>query len=315
MDFVLSPYGGAGIEVPLLSPEIISLNTVEWPKYSKRSSFVDADGNLDITRSENHIASFIQTWLYFGLLSALGDTIINGRDFSTTGRNCSAIIDSELVVSALVDNRFSLLRLPKSDRRLLLQRHATLLVEASKASQWLESHFIEDSSELLELIFLSVRILMGTIVRSYEYVPNWDMEENHEVVETWYCIIRRQSNTLGIAKRALRTKMIDNGWCVHQAHKILSKFDYQTSYFFARLPRLNKARVRHDQCTKKSCKGWDSKPGATRACHETEDCTCSTISVSSREVAKIIENNRIPLVSIEEDNSGQLVIKLHTMKR
>jgi hypothetical protein len=43
--------------------------------------------------------------------------------------------------------------------------------------------------------------------------------------------------------------------------------------------------------------------------------TCSTISISSVDVAKIIQSGRVSLISIEEDVDGSLALKLHVRER
>jgi hypothetical protein len=315
MDFVEAPFGGEGVEVPLVGLTVIGPDT-EWSEYCKQSLFVDADGNLDLTRSEEEIAGFIQSWLYFGLISVLGDTIIDGQDFSTAGKSWPTVVDSKLIASALIDIKLRLLRLPNDSRKPILQRQTALLIKADDAVRWTEDQLTSRPNGLVDLILLSVKVLIGTIARSYDHVGGRSrLLDNPEVYLLWYDVAQRRSDQLRAASRALKTKMMENGWCIHQIHKILSRFDYQTAYFFARLPRPISARLGHERCTHNSCKGWDSKPGDTRARHEKTNCTCPTISVPSAEVARIIQSNCIPLVSVEEDLHGDLSLKLHTMKR
>lgn len=309
MDFVEAPFGGEGIEVPLVGFTAIGPDDTEWSEYRKQSPFVDADGNLDITRPQEEIAGSIQSWLYFGLLSVLDNKIIDVQDFSTVGKCWPTVVDSKRVASALIDTKASVHSLPARSRKPILQRQRVLLIKADEAARWVENHFTGHSSDLVDLILLSVKILIGTIACSFDYV------QGGMRFGTWYDAAQKRNDHLKAASRALKTKMIEIGWCVHQTYKVLSTFNYQTAYFFARLPRPISARLGHKRCTKDSCKGWDSKIRRTRARHETETCTCSSVNVSSVEVAEIIRSNQIPLVSIEEDIHGDLSLKLHAMKR
>jgi hypothetical protein len=315
MDFVEPPFGGEGLEVPLVGLTVMDLTDNEWTEYRRRSPFVDAAGNLDVARPQQDIAGFIQSWLYFGLLAVLSDTTIEGRDLSIPGKRWSTVISSELVASELTDIKLGVLRLPRDKCMIELERHKTLLVKADEAVRWAERQFIGQPSKLVDLILLSVKVLIGTIAESYDCVCANMFEQLCGTSIQWYRIAKKRGDPLKAADRALQNKMIENGWCVHQIQKILSTFSYQTAYYFARLPRPRSARLGHMACTDSSCKGWDSKPGDTRARHATGTCACPTVSVSSVKVAEIIRSNQIPLVSIEEDATGVLSLKLHTRNR
>lgn len=315
MDFVEPPLGGDGMEVPLVSSTVMGPDDGEWLQYRDRSSFVDTVGRLDITRSEGEIAGFIQSWLYFGLLAVLSDNTINGHDFSTPGKRWSTVVSSDLVASVLINMKLSVLRLPRQKCMDVLRRHKTLLVNADEAARWAESHFTQRSSDLVDLILLSVKVLIGTISHSYDIAHDNMFEQLCGTSLQWHDIAQRRGDKSKAADRALETKMMENGWCIHQTHKVLSTFSYQTAYYFARLPRPKSGRLGHETCTKTLCRGWDSKPGFTSARHATDTCTCPTISISSVDVAKVIRSGQIPLVSIEEDLHGSLTLKLHTKTR
>jgi hypothetical protein len=317
MDFIDAPFGGEGIEVPLVASTVMTSDWAKWEEYRKQSPVVDAEGNLDITRPQEEIAGFIQSWLYFGLLAVVSGETIDGHNFSTAGKGWPTILDSKLVTSKLVNIRFDELRLPWERCKPIVVSQRLMLFKAGEAVIWVENHFIEQGSDLVDLVLLSVKILIGTIARSYDYARDDKTtgERWMKFRQLWHDVAQRRSDRLKPASRALATKMIETGWCVHQIHKILATFNYQAAYFFARLPRPVSARLEHKLCSKNSCKGWDSKPGDTHARHEIEGCTCSTITVSSVEVANIIRGNQVPLVSIEEDLHGKLSLKLHTMTR
>lgn len=315
MDFVEPPFGGESVEVPLLSSTSMSPNDSEWLELRRRNSFVDATGKLDTTRPQSEIAGFVQSWLYFGLLAVLCDKTIDGHGFSTLGKRWPRIVKSELVKSALTDMKLSALHLPYAKCMDALERHQKLLVKADEAVRWVEGHFTGRLSKLVDLILLSVKVLIGTIAQSYDCAGDNMFGKLCGASLQWYRVAQRRGDHPKASDRALEARMIENGWCVHQIRKILSTFSYQTAYYFARLPRPRSGRLGHETCSEVSCRGWDSKPGATYARHATVGCTCSSISVSSQEVAEIIRGNKIPLVSIEEDVHGSMSLKLHKRKR
>jgi hypothetical protein len=315
MDFVKSPLGGEGIEVPLVTSMVIGPGADEWLQYRDRAPFIDTDGRLDISSSQDDIAGFVQCWLYFGLLAVVSNTTINGHDFSTPGKHWPIVVSSELVGSAIIDMQRSVLRLPQKQRAHIFQRHKTTLVKADEAARWVASYSTRSNSDILDLILLSVKVLIGTICHAFNFVHDGMFEKMYADSLQWYSVAERRGDQSTAADRALKTKMAENGWCVHQIHKVLSTFSYQTAYYFARLPRPGSARVGHETCTKSSCRGWNSKPGRTSTRHAMEACTCSIISISSFDVAGVIQSGQIPLVSIEEDAHGSPTLKLHTKER
>jgi hypothetical protein len=314
MDFVKAPFGGEGVEVPLVTSTVIRPGHDIWVWYYDQRSHVYYSALLDVFRSQRSIAAFIQEWLYFGLLAALCNTTIEGYNFSTPGKRRFRVISSELVRSKLIDMQLSVLQLPEKKRADVLQRHRRILSNANEAVHWVESHFTvrSNSSDLIDLMVLSAKVLIGTISRSYDWASAQDSGPQKAIGLDWFDVAHRQGDQLTAAGRAIEVKMIENGWCVHQIHKVLSTFSYQTAYYFAKLPRPGSARLVHENCSKKSCRGWNSEPGYTSARHATDTCTCPTISISSVDVAKVIQGGHIPLVSIEEDVHGSLSLRLHT---
>ncbi|KAH8730145.1 hypothetical protein GQ44DRAFT_756640 [Phaeosphaeriaceae sp. PMI808] len=312
MNFVTSPLCVDGIEVPLISLEVVS--PVNY--HPEQRLYANAEGKLDLSRSQDRIARSIQKRLYFGLLSALSNSTFNLHNFSATGKRWPIVVDSDKVAAEILMQHDTLHNLCKRERKPMFQRHTQLLIQVSSVVEWLENQCAEHCNSLMELILLSVKILIQTIVHSYDDIAGWEPGRYHDpTVAVWYGTIQKRGERLGAASRALQSRMVENGWCIHQIHKVLSQFDYKTSYFFATLPRLKRGNICHDQCTEKSCQGWNSLPGATQARHQDVNCTCSTVSVSSVEVAKMIKKGHIPLVSVKEDEIQGLVLELHVMKR
>lgn len=310
MDIVDPPYGGGVVEVPLLTSAVVELSDDEWMQYRERSSYVDMNsGRLDITLSQHQIARCVQEWLYLGLLAVLSNNDIEGRDFSSPGKGWCTVIDSRQVRSTIINMQVRLLRLSGQKRENAFQRQNNILVAADEAARWVESQFAERSDALVDLIVLSVRILIETIYRVHNDANG---SKFCKLSPTSRATADLEGHLSTAADRALESLMLENGWCIHQIHKVLSSFSYQTSYYLANLPRPESAKLVHDTCTRGSCRGWNSKPGRTSARHATEGCACATVRVSSLDITRIIQGGDIPLVSIEEDPDGSMTLKLHT---
>jgi hypothetical protein len=304
------------VEVPLITSIVIRPGDEIWMWYHDQRSPIHCSASLDTSSLQGSIATFMQEWLYFGLLAALCNTTIKGYDLSKLGKRQSRVVSSGLVRSMLINLQFSVLKAPKKERANVLQRHRRILWRANEAAHRFERQFAvrSDSSDSIDLILLSVKVLIGTISRSYDWARAENSRPQKAVGLGWFDVAHRQGDHLAGAGRAIELKMTENGWCIHQIHKVLATFSYQTAYHLAKLPRPRSARLVHESCSKKSCTGWNSKPGHTSASHATDTCTCQTISISSLDVAKVIQGGHIPLVSIEEDVHGSLSLKLHTKK-
>jgi hypothetical protein len=316
MDFVEAPFGGEGVEVPLVTSAVIRPGDDIWMWYHDQSFPIHHSARLDVPSLQDPKATFIQEWLYFGLLAVLCNTTIKGYDLSKLGKRQARVVSSGLVRSMLIDLQFSVLNLQSKERADVLQRHRRILWRANEAAHRFERHFAvrHNSSDSVDLILLSIKVLIGTISRSYDWARAENSRPQKAIGLGWFDIAHRQGDQLTGAGRAIELKMAENGWCIHQIHKVLSTFSYQTAYHFAKLPRPGSARLVHEGCSKKSCRGWNSNPGHTSASHATDTCTCRTVSISSVDVAKVIQSGHIPLVSIEEDLHGSLSLRLHTKK-
>lgn len=316
MDFAGSSHGGEDIEIPLVTSAVIGPDFDDWIHYLNRHpTIADSHGKWNDASSHDDIAGTVQCWLYFGLLAVLSGKTIDARYFSatTTGRDVGGpVVNSSLVRSNIIDLLLSVLRLPESECTQVIRRHNGILRAAGYFTQWLESHLTQRSSDLIDVILLSVKILIGTISTAYRNGKHG----GYGVHARPLLHDAAQGKDLGYqcADRALERKMKENGWCAHQINKVLSSFSYQTAYYFAKLPRPRSADLGHEDCTKVSCIAWNSVLGHTGARHATDGCSCPFISVSSVGVARIIQSGNIPLVSLEEDVDGNLALRLHTKK-
>jgi hypothetical protein len=316
MDFVEAPFGGEGVEVPLVTSTVIRPGDDRCMWYHNQRSPVHYPAGLDVSGLQGSAATCIQEWLYFGLLAALCNTTIKGYDLSIPGKRGIRVVSSELVRSKLLDLQLSVLKLPKNERVDVLRRHRRILWRANKAVHRFERQLTvhTDASDFIDLVLLSVKVLIGTISGSYDRAHTKDYRPQEAIDLDWFDVAHRQGDQLTAAGRAIEAKMTENGWCIHQIHKVLSTFSYPTAYYLAKVPRPGSARLAHESCSTRSCSGWNSNPGHTSARHATDTCTCQTISISSVDLAKVIQGGNIPLVSIEEDVHGNLSLKLHTKR-
>lgn len=340
MDFVPAPTGSPSflsIAVPLLVENgcRYRMDQLEgdYRGFPRRVGFVGEDGELDLTRSQDEIAGFLQAWLYFGLLASLVGPD-RDQDRFTSGQ--PPIVNSVLVAEVLDEfgkkaseaaklvktskasrsaaRRFSS-RCAHPTRALQPQREAFFLTitehlqVAAEAVHRVEVHFREKAEKKLATITLSIKVLLGTLMHiTYEAYECYPSLEPYEL-SIRPCTKRRQEVNLP-ASRLLLAHLLKHGWCRQQADVVLS-YPYDVAYFFARLQRSPRD---HSKCVHK-CVGWNAHEGKRLNDHREDGCKCLVLAVSTKEVAEIIRGGGTPLVRLRRDSEGKWTLQLIKKRR
>ncbi|KAF4544802.1 Het domain-containing protein [Lasiodiplodia theobromae] len=112
----------------------------------------------------------------------------------------------------------------------------------------------------------------------------------------------------GRMEEILVNEMINVGWCRNQIAAFPS-MDASTAYYFTRLPPVRKRD--HSRCTARLCL-CDQLQGDYKPQH-TPQCTgdsCTFLGVTLDELDHIIQNNRLPIIKLEEQPGGEVSLKL-----
>lgn len=114
--------------------------------------------------------------------------------------------------------------------------------------------------------------------------------------------------------------LLARGWCVH--HLLHLNRTCESTYLYSYLTTFDRSGTRnvdHSACIKESqCIALNVDPCNYETRHTQPGCACQLIPVPYRQLAKIISDREIPLVSIEESTdlgdstTADLVLKLHT---
>ncbi|KAK0610290.1 hypothetical protein DIS24_g12076 [Lasiodiplodia hormozganensis] len=127
---------------------------------------------------------------------------------------------------------------------------------------------------------------------------------------------------------------IDHGWCPHQVEKLENNFDEEVLSYLSQLDWSRAQDISHECCRKEereesqdestSQKNKESQdrtvlPVNCKAFqiddeyepkHTTPDCKCEFVHVDREELAGIIDDGSVPLISIEEHDSGGISLKV-----
>jgi hypothetical protein len=117
-------------------------------------------------------------------------------------------------------------------------------------------------------------------------------------------------------KQGAMHAMISNGWCSHQVKFLAQTFHGASFTHLSRLQRSPIRAVDHTLCLQQpKCIAFNADMENYRRSHVHNRCQCGDISVLYEELTEIIRNKEgVPLVSIEEDEYGDLQLKLHHRK-
>jgi hypothetical protein len=132
-----------------------------------------------------------------------------------------------------------------------------------------------------------------------------------------YALLGRKHGS-AFGQRYYIEKMLQRGRCKHQVLYLAQKFDLDTLRGLAKLKLGPERRVDHTPCANHpSCLAYNVNLSNYRTAHRDENCNCELLSVPYDELVAGIEQDEIPLISIEHsaDNLRPTTLRLHRRKR
>ena len=246
--------------------------------------------------TDAHKQSFLQTWLYFGLLREfVGDELFaekaadlvevgsDGKPYLTT-RHLEDIVKawSAKIVSepwASVSTKF----LPWRDHLnhcLLKVRDTALRIKAL------------DPDLLDPLIMMSIAALAEYLMQALNDIC---IRKNFEtpVEQTW-----RVHGTVDFGQ-PIRDLMLKQNWCPHD----VERFDVEIRFvgvlwFYANLdpPRSTKD---HSRCSPNDCVAMQTSKDNYALTHWTADCSCDLVSPGDTAICEILSSGFLPLIDID----------------
>lgn len=100
----------------------------------------------------------------------------------------------------------------------------------------------------------------------------------------------------------LQTRMLDDGWCRHDIHRVAHQFDLPSLYLSSNLERPE-PQASHNNCTAQACKVFKLDESSYLTLHNTPACNgkCEFVHVSQDELAGILLSGQIPLIQYDEE--------------
>jgi len=286
MDLIPKPLNAhPEVVVPLLA--VTPYTPGAFADFPSRAGF-----NLDRIRNEDEsaieIATFLQSWLCFGLLQELWHEPINVDDFAVPCENsvthrALSLIPMELLLHDIKTG----LRVGRDRLRLLVkeaQEHLDVFEESP--------HWEELASPFME-VHLSVQIMLELLAKEFRSYS--DTPPLHPLVSL---------------------RLANSGWCPSQIQRIEDLESDILGYYLSRTNFPRRPNVSHDACARTHCTANNTalSHGVYISAHIEDrpgvECSCVNIAVPRTKVIEIIMGGGIPLVSIKETATGEIQLSI-----
>lgn len=276
MDHIPEPRNSVpAILVPLVEP-IVPYDGTDFPSFGRKLGFLD--GEIE-TMTPTAIASRLQSWLFFGLLSQAVDHF-DMADFISQPQDGS--FSRFLSLRNLQPGRFK--EISEYPGHYGLAMFAMDTITAMDASGRLNESPAGETGLAILVLAQTMAIMTFTPSQYGVSLPKW-------------------------TSRFLNQHMIDNGWCPQQIAWIMDVSDAIATCFLARLRKTTS--VSHTNCTEAACVANNVQLNSTyRQRHVSDGCTCRAISVDAERVKNIIRQGDVPLISFERQSRGEIKLKV-----
>ena len=305
MDHLPSFGASASIEIPYLGGETYDgLGFQGYPERKGWDTVNIIERRFD-GRSYEETASFLQTWLYFGMLSSVIPVTVNASNFIRVTEAGRSVVTTEC-----------------------LPRYIRIWHEYAKAcssDQRLEQHTM--INKILEHAFMVVMTHCDISAREQEKsTPSFaPLESRWPVSQEIALSIMLLVDSLGMAtfsiyerpisysswgiSQLLVNRMLEAGWCPNVMSILRSTGQTQPLYYASTLgsPRL---RRDHTLCSRYVCATDQIDSEAYVSKHRTETCRCSFIEAPVNQVVEVIKGGFLPVVVFKETN-GSMTLEVH----
>ncbi|XP_014552464.1 hypothetical protein COCVIDRAFT_19456 [Bipolaris victoriae FI3] len=310
---------------PLLVPLLVSSDTCPTPGPLEHAEFVVASRRygIDFTRLEEipedtsptHLASIIQSWLYFGTIEAFAHSHVDltacvmqegESPFAFPG--VGSFISSKEICRLLnkgakeTNQRFKNTNGPPGAvrRSYAMDGHISFV--------W---HILDGLDSLplarthpLPVIQLSIRILVIIIIGL-----QWDLLQFDGHDRKMYHpfelkpVLHPAKQLPSSAAQVLLEHFEKHEWCPYRRRQMCENHNYAMAYYMTRLANRSPPHVTHAACSDETCVANDIDPNKYTSRHTKEGCSCPHVRVPSGKIEKIINEGGIPLVKIKDHDS------------
>ncbi|KAK6528168.1 hypothetical protein TWF281_009419 [Arthrobotrys megalospora] len=253
---------------------------------------------------EDETVAFLQSWLYFGLLSAATRQTFGISDLTTTNPDGELIIDSEKLPgiiekwvrssSARHGDRYSALFAEVaavveyfSPPLLTWQTHYGVELEEGHASGIIDTEI----SIVPPSVACSIALLAASLQTAYE--------QQHQK-QPYVRFSRPSSDALGIPSLIFQ-RFIAAGWCISDVARLSRTYSLTTLYFASSFERDLPSPDFHEHCNLFACSASQVDDTTYETKHVDESCECDHMESALDDVKAILDDGGIPATIVKGD--------------
>ena len=282
-------------QVQYLVDETHAYDSQDFHKFPNRTGWkLESTGwwEYEFDKSRNP-TSFLQAWLFFGLLSEfLGqDSQFKSEEYRVRDRSSRWIITTENLPRHLREWRERMLKAKDDSTLAPLAIQAGLALDQARSVVFKSCSGIHHDKRIDDMVALSLMILGETLSNALSAVLN----EAQAHMTGWYLI---PAIGWGDSKMLLSKLERNRRWCSRSAHYLRSTLRHSASgiLFAMHLSIASDSAVDHGRCSSQRCDAWNDDNQSTCSTF-TEPCQCKYIGPDLDTLVKIIEQDQIPLLT------------------
>ncbi|KAL8727566.1 MAG: hypothetical protein Q9166_005972 [cf. Caloplaca sp. 2 TL-2023] len=266
-----------------------------YPERQGKGSFLEAVRDSQYRNSKGMIPTplveleaFIQTWLFFGLLTEiLGDMFIFSEFITPVPlpNGPQRVVNTSTLLPTIND-WMSRIKSSKGNDKVVQYDHiAECLQKTSKVLQATRYAIRPDFNRQIRVSIASVaELLCNAANLAYDIT---DFEQHNKCPATWVLLCNDDETTAQMKYR---------GYCPWEIHGIrLTFMTIQTFHLLTWMTRSGSS-TRHEGCSESGCRAnkSDAEKGAPK--HLDRTCSCTNMSVDVSEVINISSRGSLPLL-------------------
>jgi hypothetical protein len=266
--------------------------------YSGPSVFLDRiDGGQ---KSTNQKTSFIQAWLFFGLLIEVLQIVgveIDTRMLVDETDDAQVLVSTKQLPRCIAEWRDRELRLPIKEQEAHLRLAIQVLDEMGEIVDSLLSFprikLDQGNAESLTLAVVaqSISIIGDTLTNASRRIwPFWEKLATHD---PRYRFRKKFAEPAVLSIERLK----QNGWCKSE-RMMLRQYTDSTGLFLASLLKRDAMIGNHDRCSTYACMAMQIDEATYKPRHTMEGCLCDIVTVEGALITDVLRKEGIPCVQL-----------------
>ncbi|EXJ58303.1 hypothetical protein A1O7_05728 [Cladophialophora yegresii CBS 114405] len=253
-----------------------------WRKGFDKHKFLGLDFSQ---RPPGQTAAFLQTWLYFGLLSRVLRVAVPTEDF----------VDRMSTPRPTITTRRNLPMYLEAWAKKVKAKHVQQMEADLEEARSFVLCLLEagDACPLPQEVVLSIMVLGATLSFAIDLKIESFPPKNKTVIADW-----------GVSP-LIRDRLVQNGWCINDVHRLCDTVSPPTAVLAADIVRHEVvSKEMHSGCSPAGCIARNIDESTYETKHVDPSCQCDLVAAPGDRVVEILEQGDIPVMLVREDAEG-----------